>query len=84
MKRVWPHLFSMILDQRERERETFLGQYSVVKIKTDKKQKLVGVEIERKRGRERYLGKALDIQRVRQKHNITLHPGWVRPHPHYP
>ena len=56
----------------------------MVKIKTDKKQKLVGVEIERKRGRERYLGKALDIQRVRQKHNITLHPGWVRPHPHYP
>ena len=26
----------------------------------------------------------MDIQRVRQKHNITLHPGWVRPHPHYP
>ena len=51
-----------------------------------KKPKLVGVEVERGGGREkrRYLGKALDIQRVRQKHNITLHPGWVRPHPHYP
>ena len=42
-------LASMIFNdsRSKRERETFLGQYNVVEIKTDKKQKLVGVEIER-------------------------------------
>ena len=41
----------------------------MVKIKVDKKQKLVGFEVQRSGGRERrrYLGTALDIQRVRQE-----------------
>ena len=40
-----------------------MGLYNMVEIKIDEKQKLV--EVERRGRRGRYLGMALDIQRVR-------------------